>query len=281
MNEFKDIGDTPKGDIDRPSERENLGKFNPEISIETDLMSFFRRSIIPTYGFVDDKHKDYYDLLKGKIGDLNKPEILGHDKEGLVIGFKTKKDEDVPKSGNYLEDYLKANLSDYFPEASELEKQLGENMQFYIWVRRHEQPIFIVERSDGTKSVFRLVYSTSRSIEEASQDIPKRPSVIPNFSLVSFGEGRIGALIDFINGHAPRTEVEKQLCKDKSQELLNVPMLEYDISDINFIIEERTGNPYYIDRDIVEGIIRNGLSTETAESRRPLLTEGARRMDQF
>ena len=265
------------------SPTENLRKYDDEVSTEVEVLHFLRRSVVPTYNYgdVDDKHKEYFDLLKGKLGRTNRADVLGPNKPGVVLAFKAQGKEDPSKSGVYLEDFLKSRLPDLFPEAAELERQLGEDLQFFIWLRKDELPIFIVQREDGKKSVLRLVYSTSRSIEDINSDIPKRPSLIPNFTPVSFGEGRIGVLIDFINGHPPVTDEEKQLCKDESQKLLDIPMLEYDGADINFIIEEGTGKPYYVDRDAIEGIVRNGLSPETAESRRGVLERGMKRMDQF
>ena len=124
------------------SSPENLRKYD-EMPAEIEVLHFLRRSVVPTYeGPVDDKHKAYYDLLEGKLGRTNTADVLGPNKPGIVLAFKTQGKEKPNTSGAYLEDYLKSKLPDLFPEAAELERQLNEDLQFFVWIRKDEPFVF-------------------------------------------------------------------------------------------------------------------------------------------
>lgn len=177
---------------------------------------------------------------------------------------------DKSYEGEYAEDEL-----DKFPRAAELKQQLG-NVKFVFRAEPGEFYLRLIVREDGRRQVLREV-STERTIEEINADGRNTPSIIPHFEAVKFEDGRVGLLIDWIDGEMPSTQEEKLTCLTHAEELLHVPVSEYDLWAGNFLIAP-DGKPYYIDKDIPEAIAEHGYASATADERRPTFERNKEKM---
>ncbi len=173
--------------------------------------------------------------------------------------------------GEYTEDEL-----DKFPRADELRQQLGK-IKFVFRAQPGGDYLKLIVREDGRRQVLHEV-STQRTIEQINDDGRNTPAVVPRFEAVKFGDGKIGLLIDWIDGQIPSTRDEKLSCLAQAEGLLDVAVDEYDLWGGNFRITS-DNKPFYVDKDIPEAIAKHGYSSETAEARRPIFETNKMKMN--
>ncbi|OGD62042.1 hypothetical protein A2160_00575 [Candidatus Beckwithbacteria bacterium RBG_13_42_9] len=169
-----------------------------------------------------------------------------------------------PLEGEYNEKEVRSN-----PRFTELREITGEDLRFSQRIQGGATRLNIVTRKDGARQIFREVADSNvRQIDHS-----QIPAIIPRFETIGFRDGRAGVLIDWIEGHYPKTDEERSLCLERAEGLLVVPMHAFDLNLSNFKITD-DGQVYFVDQTAIEAILENGLSPETADQRRPLFEEG-------
>jgi hypothetical protein len=170
--------------------------------------------------------------------------------------------------GNYTED----ELPRIFPRAEDIKNVLNENVNFSF---RADQGNYlrIVNREDGKRQVIRFMDS-KRDADTINNDAKKVPEIVPPFEAITLPDGKIGLLIQYIDGHPPSTLEELELCSNQVEGLLRVPVDDYDFWGGNFVITEQvdsvTGLPkvFYVDQDIPKKIAENGYALDITDEKR-------------
>ncbi len=213
------------------------------------------------------------------------PEVLQSDDAGSNDAFNNqvriakRRAEEEP--ADFLEAFAKAPWDfDEAPEGkltaeecaesevyiSELRELLPEPVDVYLSKPPGADFIVILERADGRRQVLRKVES-DRPIEVIQADARNAPALFPHFEAIRYSNGVTGLLIDFIDGHSPRTPEEKQRCAQQAEDWLKINYPTFDFNLTNFLIDAQ-GKPFYIDRDAIQAIACLGYTDEVTPERR-------------
>ena len=250
------------------------------------LRQKLNKSLCAWLGLDADEEVTLYELIKRthKAIDRAKTEdLLGEQSDDTMrMRFRIGKNAlHFPLEAEYAQEELETT----FPQALELQEVEGETLRFKMHAHISGD-FYIVERPGGKREVLRI-YDQQRSIDDVKTDLSHAPSVLSAMKAHQFKDGSVGVLQDWIDGHHPKTEEEKALCRNASDLLLTVPweieepLTPYDLNVTNFIIAgSATDHPkvYYIDNDLIGVIIRHGLSNEIPQARKELLNKGKEKL---
>lgn len=210
-------------------------------------------------------------------------DLLGEDSDDTMrLRFRVGKN---PLSFPIEAEYAQEELETTFPQGLELQEAEGETLRFKMHAHMSGD-FYIVERPNGKREILRI-YDRHRSIDDIKTDLFLVPSVLPTMRAHQFKDSSVGILQDWVNGHHPKTEEEKSLCRDASDSLVTVPweieepLTPYDLNVTNFIIAESVTNQpkvYYVDNDLIGVIVRHGLSDKTPQVRKELLNRGKEKL---
>lgn len=236
--------------------------------------------------------------LKGwrLVDPLSNPDLRNYEEFRKVVwGAETEAEKESPPfveafnanpwdfnwcvEGEYLED----ELPDRFPTALKIRVALPDNVRFSFRAEPAQFYLRLVTREDGRRQVIRPV-DTTRKIDDINEDAKKAPSIVPPFEAVKLEDGRTVLLIQWMEGHMPKTDEERALCLTHAEELLSIPVDSYGLWAGNFLVsdqlDEVTKQPkiFYIDRVIPETIAGKGYSQEIPEERRRTFEAGKEKM---
>jgi hypothetical protein len=142
---------------------------------------------------------------------------------------------------------------------------LDEKIRCFYRLQSAENPLTIIERADGRRQLIRII-ETEKTSEEIDLLSIERPEMIPAFEGVKLKDGRTALMISWVEGNPPESTEERQRCADQLPTMNRVPISGYDFGWIgNFVIEQKTGSPYFIDSEAIMEIIKLGYQRPTSE----------------
>ncbi len=151
-------------------------------------------------------------------------------------------------------------------------KNQGEKVSYIWWFSHGNYPLNLVERNDTRRQVFKIV-NTDKTADEINQLSKHRPSIIPPFEALKLSDGRTAVLIEWIDGHYPKSLEDMKLIESRLGELCTVPLApnreEFDLNRTNFKTTEKN-EVFYVDSDLVENIAKMGFSRPSAEQFRKI-----------
>ena len=188
----------------------------------------------------------------------------------------------------YEAEFTTEELPTTFPKALELQSLLGSDLKFKFHIHTTGN-FYIVENAEGKKMILRIIGS-NRSIEDISRDLVNSPHGLPHMQAHSFSDGSIGVFADWIDGHQPISVQDYEACKHAADSLLVIPVekthpkTNYDFNDTNFIIPTEDSadtqqRAYYVDHDLIEVLIQQGLSRDVPEERIQMLETSRKQLD--
>jgi len=192
-----------------------------------------------------------------------------------------------PLQTEFKAEYKQEELAEKFPQALELQKYLGADTKFNIYIHGTGE-FYIVERSDGKKQTLRLM-KTERSIDDIKKDLLQQPTVLPPMQVQQLNDGSIAILAEWANGHPPESLGEIKVCEQAAESLLTLPWEKsnpntpFDLNRTNFIVEEplKTDEQckvFYVDNDLPELLVQLGLSLDIPQRRIDLLNAGKKKL---
>lgn len=151
------------------------------------------------------------------------------------------------------------------PIFSHLENSLAEKLTFKLYFESINFT-FIVIRENGTRQVMRIT-QLQRPLDQIVADIQKVGDLFPPIQLVPLGDGETAVLVDWVEGHMPLNEEERQRCLQAAAPLSKLKraaagtrdwIMELDLNNSNFVITD-AGHIYVIDQHPILNLISDGF----------------------
>lgn len=211
-----------------------------------------------------------WNLLDADISDLSDDSY-----ESILIQLKIKlrdKKIIVDSLPNYSDMYEcqysdeeKQSHSDFL----DLEKALNETVTFKCYFETTTFTTVII-REDGKRQVFKTL-QPKRSFESIQGDLEQALHIFPHFQIFQLESEKLAILVDWIEGHNPQNEEERQKCFQAAEELKSLHNEQgtgdwksnLDLNDSNFKITSE-GRVYYIDQHLILGFINYGFRQSTS-----------------
>lgn len=180
--------------------------------------------------------------------------------------------------------YTQEDLEARFPQGAQLQKYLGQDIQInmYAHVSTNTSGLMYTVETENDKYAFRIMKS-DRPFTQIQHDIQNAPEILSPLQVFQFSDGSIGILSKWVEGKPPETPEDKQLCREKANELIIIPWeidhpnTPYDFNYTNFVIT-KDSTVHYIDGDLAEIIVKYGISENIPEKRRELLERGKEKL---
>ncbi len=150
-----------------------------------------------------------------------------------------------------------------------LEKAINEVVIFKSYFESTTFTVVII-RKDGKRQVFKTI-QPKRPFESIQNDLEKKPQIFPDFQIVKLENEKLAILVDWIEGHNPQNDEERQKCLQAAEELKSLQNEQgtgdwksnLDLNDSNFKITSE-GQVYYIDQHLILGFINYGFKESSS-----------------